>query len=152
MMKTSSRKSTGTAGKKYVVPGDQIDEGGLAQSAWHTWRRLIRNEAMGTLEGREHMLKRHEVVVRIIEANSKALRLTNEINGLDIQRSDAQRQLKRAAPADELDVALTAIQQRMNDLEEQRRKLEIEKEWLEEALANFDDPSSSGSRSKSSEV
>lgn len=107
---------------------------------------------MGTLEGREHMLKRHEVVVRIIEANSKALRLTNEINGLDIQRSDAQRQLKRAAPADELDVALTAIQQRMNDLEEQRRKLEIEKEWLEEALANFDDPSSSGSRSKSSEV
>ena len=107
---------------------------------------------MGTPEGREHMLKRHEIVVRIIDANSRALRFVNEINGLDIQRSDFERQAKLEVPAVGSREALADIEQRMKSLEEQRRKLTVEKEWLEETLANFDNPSPANAPSKSNPI
>ena len=107
---------------------------------------------MGTPEGREHMLKRHEIVVRIIDANSRALRFVNEINGLDIQRSDFERQAKLEVPAVGSREALADIEQRMKSLEELRRKLTVEKEWLEVTLANFDNPSPANPLSKSNPI
>jgi hypothetical protein len=105
---------------------------------------------MGTTEGRDHMLKRHEIVVRIIDANSRALRFTNEINGLDIQRLDAERQLQQNASAQGVRETLVDIEHRMKNLDEQRRKLAVEKEWLEETLASFDEPATGSLLSKTS--
>lgn len=91
---------------------------------------------MGTPEGREHMLKRHEIVVRIIETNSRALRLDNEINGLDIERRIAERDLDVAKGSAQ--PVLADVTARLHGLREQRGKLETEREWLEQALAEFD--------------
>lgn len=85
---------------------------------------------MGGSDGRERMLKRHEIVVRIIEANSRVLRIENEFNGLDIERRNAERAGSREAVA--------GIEARMKAIDEERVRLAAEKVWLDEALAAFD--------------
>jgi hypothetical protein len=102
---------------------------------------------MGTLDGRDHMLKRHDIVARIIEANSRRLRLDNEINGFDIERRIAERDLKDA-PAD-LGIAkrFAAIDAKLAVLREEGSRLEVTRTWLERSLAEFDGipPTISGS-------
>lgn len=93
---------------------------------------------MGTPEGREHMLKRHEIVVRIIEANSKALRLDNEINGLDIERRIAVRDFELTADVAQSQTALATLTAKLDELRQQRARLESERQWLEHALSEFD--------------
>jgi len=110
---------------------------GLKSGAWQTWHRLMRSTAMDTPDGREQMLKRHEIVVRIIEVNSQALRLENEINGLDIQRRNAERD-QHATPTGDAGTTLAEIAEREADLETKRQKLIAEKEWLEQSLDDFD--------------
>ena len=126
---TMAKKGKGSEASKLA--------GELASGAWQTWLRLTRSIAMGTPEGRELMLKRHEIVVRIIELNSQALRLESEINGLDIERRNAERN-RLASPTDEGDKLLTEIDQRAADLDAKREKLIAEKSWLEQSLDDFD--------------
>jgi len=99
---------------------------------------------MGAPDGRERMLKRHEIVVRIIEANSERLRLENEINGLDIQRRAAERALGKIAPApipQKILDAVDALADRKKLLDDKRTKLDVERQWLDETLADFDSSS-----------
>lgn len=84
------------------------------------------------------MLKRHEIVVRIIETNSRRLRLDNEINGLDIERRIAERDVELRGAGEEQATALAGIRAKLVHLEEQRNKLAAEHDWLEQALAEFD--------------
>jgi hypothetical protein len=93
---------------------------------------------MGTPEGRQHMLARHEIVVRIIETNSNALRLDNEINGLDIERRVAERDLGSTADAGQPQQVLAQVTAKLEALRERRSKLEAERQWLEQALSEFD--------------
>ena len=106
-------------------------------SAWDQWVRLDRSDAMGTPEGRDLMLQRHEIVVRIIEANSRALRLENEINGLDIQTLNAKRDIELSETEDNRK-NLADIEERKRSLEDQRSALLVEKQWLDQALDDFD--------------
>lgn len=102
---------------------------------------------MGTLEGRDQMLERHDIVARIIEANSRRLRLDNEINGLDIERRIAERDLKDA-PADAgIAERFAAIDAKLAVLREESSRLEVTRTWLEQSLAEFDGrpPAISGS-------
>lgn len=92
---------------------------------------------MGTPDSREMMLKRHEIVVRIIEVNSRVLRLDNEINSLDIERRSAEREFGAAHSSDRRD-ALASIELRAVDLGAKRHKLLTEKTWLEQTLDDFD--------------
>lgn len=93
---------------------------------------------MTTADGRERMLQRHEIVVRIIEANSRRLHLENEINGLDIERRIAERDLA-ADPGDAaLSAQLAAIETKMTASRAESRKLETERDWLDQSLAEFD--------------
>jgi hypothetical protein len=91
-------------------------------------------------DGRKHMLLRHEVVVRIIETNSRRLRLDNEINGLDIERRIAERDIAAAGTSQCAITALEAINENARRLDQERTKLDAERSWLEEQLAAFDDP------------
>lgn len=92
---------------------------------------------MSTPGGRDVMLQRHEIVVRIIDINSRALRIENESNGLDIERRNAERDCSQA-PSSQTDEALAAIHDRIQQLDASRKRLVAEKTWLEQALDNFD--------------
>lgn len=93
---------------------------------------------MTTTDGRQRMLERHEIVVKIIEANARRLHLENEINGLDIERRVAERDL-RAAPNDRAARALLAeIETKITGSRNERLKLDAECEWLDHTLAEFD--------------
>jgi hypothetical protein len=122
---------------------------GLEMSnAWELWSQLARSGVMSTPEGRDHMLKRHDIVVRIIEANSRRLRLDNEINGLDIERRIAERDLQ-AAPDDQNVIGrLASVDAKISVLQEASNKLELTREWLDQSLAEFDGspPPESGPR------
>ena len=93
---------------------------------------------MGTLDGRDHMLKRHDIVVRIIEANSRRLRLDNEINGLDIERRSAERDLKDAPDGEGITERFATIDTRLAALREESSKLDATRAWLDQSLAEFD--------------
>lgn len=93
---------------------------------------------MTATDGRQHMLQRHEIVVKIIEANARRLHLENEINGLDIERRVAERDLV-AAPNDGAARALLAeIQSKISISRNERLKLDAECDWLDHTLAEFD--------------
>jgi hypothetical protein len=92
---------------------------------------------MASLEGRQQMLERHEIVVRIIEANSKRLRLDNEINGLDIERRIAERDLNEGASAGS-QATLEGLESKLAALRAESSKLDVERAWLEEQLTEFD--------------
>lgn len=91
----------------------------------------------GTSDGRDIMLQRHEIVVRIIEVNSRALRLENEINGLDIHSLNARRDLE-ASGTEANRQALADIVEKKKHLEQQRSALLAEKRWLDLTLDDFD--------------
>lgn len=92
---------------------------------------------MSAADGREHMLKRHEIVVRLIDANSRRLRLDNEINGLDIERRIAERDLD-AEVGNSPGAALADIEAKLAALRDESSRLEAERSWLNESLAEFD--------------
>lgn len=118
---------------------ENLSEAGLVMSnAWELWTELARSSAVGTPEGRDHMLKRHEIVVRIIEANSRRLKLDNELNGLDIERRIAERDLTEEKNEAELRARLAAVEAKLAVLREESSKLDIERDWLGQSLDEFD--------------
>lgn len=93
---------------------------------------------MADVDGKEHMLKRHEIVVRIIEANSRRLHLENERNGLDIERRIAERDLSAAPDDDAIRARLATLQSKIALAQAECLKLEAERDWLDQSLAVFD--------------
>lgn len=102
---------------------------------------------MSTPDGRERMLMRHEIVVRIIDANSRDLRIEKELNALDIQRRDLERKSPSMNDA-EAEAELARIEAGIADVKGQREKLHVEREWLNQSLTEFDVASDSDAKSK----
>lgn len=118
---------------------ENLSEAGLVMSnAWELWTELARSSAVGTPEGRDHMLKRHEIVVRIIDANSRRLRLDNEINGLDIERRIAERELVDGEADQSVNDRLASVHAKLAVLKDESNKLDVERTWLDQSLAEFD--------------
>lgn len=97
---------------------------------------------MGTPDGRERMLERHEIVLRIIDANSRRLRSENELNGLDIERRVAERDLSADPENVELVARLADLTNTVAALQDDRKRIEAERDWLDQALADLDSASS----------
>lgn len=93
---------------------------------------------MSDVDGKERMLKRHEIVVRIIEANSRRLHLENERNGLDIERRIAERDVSAAPDDDAIRARLATLQSKIAEAQAACLKLEAERDWLDQSLAAFD--------------
>lgn len=87
---------------------------------------------------RQPMLERHKIVVAIIEVNSQQLRCDSQTAGLDVERLTAERDAKQMGDTAETRSALASIAQREAELEEKQKKLQIEREWLEKVLSEFD--------------
>ncbi|RUP08814.1 hypothetical protein [Hyphomicrobium sp.] len=106
---------------------------------------------MSTPDGRDVMLKRHEIVVRIIDVNSRILRIDNEINGLDIERRNAERDV-HAVPSSGRGEALFTIEERISELGAMRQKILTEKAWLEQTLDDFDSAAAANETSEKRSV
>ena len=83
-------------------------------------------------------MERHKVVVAMIEVNSQQLRCDSASAGLDIERLTARREVERNPGSAEAREALAAVEKRTADIEEKKRKLRTEREWLEKSLSEFD--------------
>lgn len=93
---------------------------------------------MSAEDGREPMLERHKIVVAIIELNSQQLRCDSAAAGLDVERLTAEREFERSGETPETRAAMDEIAKRTAAIEEKKRKLQVEREWLEQALQEFD--------------
>ena len=89
-------------------------------------------------DNRQPMLERHKIVVAIIEVNSQQLRCDSASAGLDVERLTAERDVTRFGDTPETREALAAVARRTSDVEERNRKLQVERAWLEQTLAEFD--------------
>lgn len=87
---------------------------------------------------RDRMMERHKLVVAMIEVNSQQLRCDSACAGLDIERLNALRDIERPESSVLGREALAAIDKRAAELEEKKRKLRQEREWLDQSLAEFD--------------
>ncbi|SDR32154.1 hypothetical protein SAMN05444161_2792 [Rhizobiales bacterium GAS191] len=111
--------------------------------AWSLWRYLTREDSVreGVVvaqDDRTRMLERHRLVVSIIDVNSRQMRCDGAIAGLDIDRARLRRDMRGAERPAGACEELAAVDQRMRELTEERRKLAVEREWLDAALAEFD--------------
>lgn len=93
---------------------------------------------MTTTDGRQRMLQRHEIVVKIIEVNARRLHVENEINGLDIERRVAERDLVAEQNDSAARALLANIESKISTSRTESLKLEAERDWLEQVLAEFD--------------
>lgn len=118
----------------------------LAAPAWRLWTALARSDVMADTENRDQMLERHKIIVSLIEVNSQQLRCDSIAAGLDIERLCAVRELERPGGAPGARDALAAIDKRIREIEERKKKLKLEREWLEQSLSEIDQkfPASSG--------
>jgi hypothetical protein len=104
------------------------------------WRaHATENAAMMTKEeDRARMMARHDLVVSIIDLNSRQLRCAGARAGLDIERACALRDAALPnAPADAAELA-RRFERRMADLDEESRKLATQREFIEATLRAFD--------------
>jgi len=110
----------------------------LAAPAWKLWTALARSDAMADSADRSKMMERHNIVVAMIEVNSQQLRCDSQAAGLDIERLNARRDVERSGGSPESQKALAEIERRTQEVEEKKRKLAQERDWLETSLSEFD--------------
>ncbi len=110
----------------------------LASPAWGLWTALAKGDVMADTDSRNQMMERHKLVVALIEVNSQQLRCDSASAGLDIERLIARRDLEQSGPTPEARDALAAIERRTAEVEEKKRKLSQERDWLESSLSEFD--------------
>jgi hypothetical protein len=110
----------------------------LASPAWGLWTELAKGDVMANTDGREQMMERHKIVVALIEVNSQQLRCDSASAGLDIERLIARRDVEQSGSTQAALEALHEIERRTAEIEDKKRKLNQERDWLESSLSEFD--------------
>jgi hypothetical protein len=110
----------------------------LASPAWGLRTALAKDNVMAHSDSRDHMMERHKIVVALIEVNSQQLRCDSASAGLDIERLIARRDLEQSGTTLEACEAMAAIERRTAEVEEKKRKLNQERDWLESSLTELD--------------
>ena len=110
----------------------------LAAPSWSLWTALARSDFMADAADRDRMMERHKIVIALIEVNSQQLRCDSPSAGLDIERLNAKRDAEQLGNTPDVREALTAIEKRTSEIDERKRKLRQERDWLEQSLADFD--------------
>ena len=110
----------------------------FAGPAWSIWTELARNDVMADSADRTQMMERHKIVVAMIEVNSQQLRCDSASAGLDIERLNARRDVDTSGGTPEANKALEEVERRASAVEEKKRKLAQERDWLETSLTEFD--------------
>ena len=128
-----------TVNKKPVASADRDEiRKSFAGPAWSIWTELARGDVMADSADRTQMMERHKIVVAMIEVNSQQLRCDSASAGLDIERLNARRDVETTGGSPEAKKALEEVERRASEVEEKKRKLAQERDWLETSLTEFD--------------
>ncbi len=89
-------------------------------------------------DNKARMVARHEMVMRLIDNNARQLRCDNQRHGVEIERQLAARAAARPGAPASFGEALAVCDRRLADIDEEDRKLGVERDWLTATLAAFD--------------
>jgi hypothetical protein len=95
---------------------------------------------------RESMLARHKLIEAMIDNNLRQLKFDSARGGADIERACALRDIERDGGDSEPAERLAEIDRRIEQLEDERRTLVAEREWLNRSLLEFDDHAAANGR------
>ena len=101
--------------------------------------RRLERETDPSRAGRGSMLARHKLIEAMIDNNLRQLKFDSARGGADIERACALRDIGRGGDDAEPAERLAEIDRRIERLEEERRSLVAEREWLNRSLLEFDD-------------
>src|ERR1700723_4267546 len=100
--------------------------------------RRPEREAEASRASRDSMLARHKLIEAMIDNNLRQLKFDSARGGADIERACALRDIERGGDSEPAE-RLAEIDRRIEQLEDERRSLVAEREWLNRSLLEFDD-------------
>ena len=92
---------------------------------------------------RESMLARQKLIEAMIDNNMRQLKFESARGGAEIERAWAVREIARGGDL-ALAESLAEIDQRLERLDDDHRRLVAERDWLNKSLLEFDDDAAAG--------
>jgi hypothetical protein len=106
--------------------------------------QMTEEEAKELELARQHMLDRHKLIMGMIQNNEQQLKNESARGGAEIEREVALRNITFSGDNAEAQAELAAVTARLHQLQEEHRRLVVEREWLNTSLLEFESgPSSS---------
>jgi hypothetical protein len=106
--------------------------------------QMTEEEAKELELARQHMLDRHKLIMGMIQNNEQQLKNESARGGAEIEREVALRNITFSGDNAEAQAELSAVTARLHQLQEEHRRLVVEREWLNTSLLEFESgPSSS---------
>ena len=100
--------------------------------------QITAEEAAELQRARDRMIARHKLIEGIIRNNEMQLKNDSARGGAEIELECAKRDVARADAGAEARAELDRVTARLQALREQHQRLVIEREWLNNALLEFD--------------
>jgi hypothetical protein len=105
--------------------------------------QITEDEARELELARQHMLDRHKLIMGMIQNNEQQLKNESARGGAEIEREVALRNLNAPDAGATAQAELDTVTARLQKLEEEHRRLVLEREWLNTSLLEFENGPSS---------
>jgi hypothetical protein len=92
---------------------------------------------------RQHMLDRHKLIMGMIQNNEQQLKNESARGGAEIERECTLRNITLCGDTAKAQAELKAVTERLHQLQEEHRRLVVEREWLNTSLLEFESGPSS---------
>ena len=100
--------------------------------------QMTEEEAKALELARQHMLDRHKLIMGMIQNNEQQLKNESARGGAEIEREVAMRNINAPGAGAEAQEELKTVTARLHKLEEEHRRLVVEREWLNTSLLEFE--------------
>jgi hypothetical protein len=105
--------------------------------------QMTEDEARALELARQQMLDRHKLIMGMIQNNEQQLKNESARGGAEIEREVALRNLNAPDASANAQAELDTVTARLHKLEEEHRRLVVEREWLNTSLLEFENGPSS---------
>jgi hypothetical protein len=105
--------------------------------------QITEDEAKELELARQHMLDRHKLIMGMIQNNEQQLKNESARGGAEIEREVALRNLSAPGAGAGAQEELNTVTARLHKLQEEHRRLVLEREWLNTSLLEFESGPSS---------
>lgn len=105
--------------------------------------QMTEDEAKELELARQHMLDRHKLIMGMIQNNEQQLKNESARGGAEIEREVALRNLNAPDAGAIAQAELDTVTAHLHKLEEEHRRLVLEREWLNTSLLEFESGPSS---------
>jgi hypothetical protein len=105
--------------------------------------QMTEGEARELELARQQMLDRHKLIMGMIQNNEQQLKNESARGGAEIEREVALRNLNAPDAGATAQAELDTVTARLHKLEDEHRRLVLEREWLNTSLLEFENGPSS---------